>query len=214
MRLTVLIAMYNGCENVANTLKKLHKQQNDRDLEIIVIDDGSTDAKALKVRSACAHYGYSYYYQGNAGEAAARDNGLIIATGDYVTWIDADDTITDDYLDVIYREIESGEYDFITHPWIYSDGRAGARHEPPLVNWNVWSNIYRTNKVKHVRFDKDMRIASDTDWLKRAITPDMRWLDSDRIINIYDANNYDSLTNRFTRGEIKVRFSEDNIKNK
>ena len=60
-----------------------------------------------------------------------------------------------------------------------------------------------------VPFDKDMRIASDTEWLKRAITPDMVWLDSDKVINIYNAENPDSLTNQFARGEIKVRFSDD-----
>ena len=214
MRLTILIAMYNGCENVAKTLKKLYAQQDGRDLEVIVIDDGSTDTKAPNIETICADCGFKYYRQKNTGEPTARENGLKRVTGEYFTWIDADDSITDDYLDVIYSEISAGDYDFITHPWRYTDGRAGSRHEPPLVNWNVWANVYRTDKVQGVPFDKDMRVASDTEWLKRAITPDMRWLDSDKIINIYDANNYNSLTNRFTRGEIKVRFSEDNIKNK
>ena len=63
--------------------------------------------------------------------------------------------------------------------------------------------------MQDVPFDKDMRIASDTDWLKRAITSDMVWLDSDKVINIYNAENPDSLTNQFARGEIKVRFSDD-----
>ena len=208
MSLTVLIAMYNSCENVAETLEKLAEQKTNHSLEVILINDGSGE-DASEVENICNRYNFIYKYQRNAGEATTRDNGLKMATGDYVTWVDADDSITDDYLDVIFSEIEDGAYDFITHPWKYTDGTAGCRHEPPLVNWNVWSNVYRTSKVQDVPFDKDMRIASDTEWLKRAITSDMVWLDSDRAINIYNAENPDSLTNQFARGEIKVRFSDD-----
>lgn len=209
MRLSVMIAMYNGCENVKTTLEKLHKQQGAHDLEVIVIDDGSTDEKAPEVAQLCKNYGYIYERQANAGEATARENGLKKATGDYCTWVDADDSITDNYLDTIFGEIEGGVYDFIAHPWQYTTGVLAVRHDPPLVNWNVWANVYRTSKVQGVPFDKDMRIASDTEWLRRAITPDMKWLDSQNIVNIYDGDNYNSLTKQFERGEIKVRFSED-----
>ena len=209
MRLSVLIAMYNGCENVLKTLEKLRAQQGEHDLEVIVIDDGSTDGKAPDVEKRCKDHGYTYERQANAGEAATRERGLKKATGDYCTWVDADDSITDNYLDTIFSEIESGTYDFITHPWIYTTGVLAVRHDPPLVNWNVWSNVYRTSKVQDVPFDKDMRIASDTEWLKRAITPAMKWLDSQNVVNIYDGDNYNSLTKQFERGEIKVRFSED-----
>lgn len=208
MSLTVLIAMYNSCENVAETLEKLAEQRANHSLEAIVINDGSSE-DASEVENICNKYNFIYKYQRNAGEATTRENGLKMATGDYVTWVDADDSITDDYVDVIFSEIDDSEYDFITHPWRYTNGALAIRHEPPLVNWNVWSNVYRTSKVQHVPFDKDMRIASDTEWLKRAITSDMVWLDSDKVVNIYNAENPDSLTNQFGRGEIKVRFSDD-----
>lgn len=208
MTLSILMAVYNNLDNVTRTLEKLHNQQNGRRIQVIVVNDGSSENDA-KLLEACEMYGYEYYYQNNAGEAATRQATLDKAESDYCTWIDADDSITDDYLDVILNEIEDDQYDFITHPWRYIDGRAGTRHDPPLVNWNVWANVYRTSKVKNVPFDLDMRIASDTEWLKRAITPDMRWLDSDKVINLYNDENPDSLTNQFTRGEIKVRFSDD-----
>ena len=206
-KLTVTIAMYNSCENVAKTLDKLAEQRGVYDLEVIVVDDGSTDDPSAVV-DLCKEYGFIYHRQENGGEAAAREKGLNMATGDYMTWVDADDSIADDYLDIIYSEIDSGEYDFITHRWVYANGEIGCRHEPPLVNWNVWSNVYRTSKVKGVPFNQDMIIASDMEWLERAITPDMKWLDSDRFTNIYDAKNPDSLTNKFKRGEVALRKSD------
>lgn len=209
--LTVIVPMYNCCENVIRTLKKLKDQSANyaKRLEVIVVDDGSTDNLVGGVLSECEQDGFEFYNQVyNKGGAAACNKGIELAHGDYLTFVDADDSITDDYLGAILSEIEDKKYDFITHRWMYPNGDLGGRHEPPLVNWNVWGNVYRTNLAKPIRFDEDLNVAWDMDWLKRFYTPGMSWLDSAWVTNIYDTSNPESITNKFQRGEIKVRKSD------
>lgn len=209
MKLSILIAMYNSCENVEKTLEKLYSQMQ-KGVEVIVVDDGSTDEwGATYVEVSCIEKGFRYVREENRGEAGARQKGLDLAKGDYFTWVDADDSIVPNYLEIILREI--GEYkgvDIITHRWINQDGVLGVRHELPMVNWNVWSNVYRREAVKEVKFDLDRIIASDYFWLEEAVKKCKSFYNSEEVTNIYNDKNPDSLTHQFERGEVKARFSE------
>lgn len=210
-KLSIIIPMYNCCDNVLGTLLILGIQMlgiKPRPVEVIVVDDGSTEDGAVFVEANCNACGFIYYRQDNAGGASACNKGLELATGEYLTFIDADDSITDVYLSSILSEIDSGQFDFITHRWQYPDGTIGGRHDPPLVNWNVWGNVYRTSLVKDVKFDEDINVAWDMDWLRRAYRPDMKQLDSDVVTNIYDTSNPESITNKFNRGELTIRKSD------
>lgn len=205
MRLSVIITMYNSCANVANVLKNLLSQGRDSEREIIVINDGSEE-DASEVKRICEENGLTYYEQANDGEASARNKGIELATGDYFTFIDADDEIESNYLAVILSEIMDGQYDFITHRWRFVNGFFGDQHEEPLLNWNVWANVYRNySPWRDVKFDRDIIFACDTDWLKRAHRPDMVGYHSSNYVNIYHIDNPNSLTKRYERGEIPIR---------
>jgi len=85
---SVIIPTYNHGRFVSAAVESaLH--QDYRPLEIIVIDDGSTDA----TRAVLAPFGDSimYVYQNNAGLPSARNAGINIAKGDFVAFLDADD---------------------------------------------------------------------------------------------------------------------------
>lgn len=210
MKLSIIIPMYNSCSNVAKNLAILNGQRwgKDYDLEVIVLNDGSSEDASL-VKSLCEQYGFSYFWHENQGGAATCNRGLTLVNGDYFTFIDADDSITDKYLDIIFEEIASGEYDYITHRWQLQSGVIGDQHEKPLANWNVWSNVYRTGIFNETMFDNDIIFAWDIDWLRRLpFTPDMKNLYSAAITNIYNENNPESTTNKFYRGEIPARKSD------
>jgi glycosyltransferase involved in cell wall biosynthesis len=82
------VPVYNGERYLAEALDSILAQTY-RPLEIIVADDGSTDGTAALVAryGECVHY----LWQTNAGEAAARNLGLIAARGEFVAFLDADD---------------------------------------------------------------------------------------------------------------------------
>jgi glycosyltransferase involved in cell wall biosynthesis len=88
---SVLIPAYNAAKTIGETLASATAQSH-RELEIIVVDDGSTDATADIVRRAASEdLRIMLLQQDNAGVAAARNSALARARGAYVAPLDADD---------------------------------------------------------------------------------------------------------------------------
>lgn len=90
---SVVIPCYNGmpylCDALASTLNQTH-----RPVQIIVVDDGSTDDSATCVRDYAQKHtdrGLELICQANAGESAARNRGIAAAAGRWVAQLDADD---------------------------------------------------------------------------------------------------------------------------
>jgi glycosyltransferase involved in cell wall biosynthesis len=83
-----IVPVFNGERYLAEALDSI-LAQTWRPLEVIVVDDGSTDGSAAVV----AKYGaeVSYIHQANAGPAAARNRGLDAARGEFIAFLDADD---------------------------------------------------------------------------------------------------------------------------
>jgi hypothetical protein len=88
---SVIIPAFNAEATLGETLRSVFAQTHQR-LEILAVDDGSTDGTAALVESlARTEPRLSLIRQANAGVAAARNAGLAQARGDYVAWLDADD---------------------------------------------------------------------------------------------------------------------------
>src|SRR3954452_2493807 len=91
-RVTCVVTTYQYGHFIGRCLDSVLGQDHPRDqLEVIVIDDGSTDG----TREVVARYGDAvrYVHQPNAGQIAATNRGIVEATGDYITLVDADDTL-------------------------------------------------------------------------------------------------------------------------
>ena len=85
--ISVVIPVYNGMTYLAAALESVFSQTY-LPHEIIVVDDGSTDETAQIV----AHYPrVKYFYQPNQGASVSRNQGINLAQGDYIAFLDADD---------------------------------------------------------------------------------------------------------------------------
>ena len=85
---SIIIPVLNGEAYLDAALASLRGQSGAR-AEVIVVDDGSTDATAALLRER--HPDVRYHYQDNAGIGAARNAGLALARGDCIAFLDADD---------------------------------------------------------------------------------------------------------------------------
>ncbi|MBD3561475.1 glycosyltransferase family 2 protein, partial [Planktothrix sp. FACHB-1355] len=92
---SAIIPVYNGEKYLAEAIKNV-KNQDYQPLEIIVIDDGSTD-RTPEVAAAFKD-SIRYVSQPNSGPAAARNHGIRIANGDVIAFLDVDDLWSDDKL--------------------------------------------------------------------------------------------------------------------
>ncbi len=93
-RVSVIIPSYNYAQYLPVAVKSALAQKSDGiDVEVIIVDDGSTDGTPTVV---VKNFGRSVHYlrQDNAGLSAARNAGIRAATGDFVLFLDADDFLT------------------------------------------------------------------------------------------------------------------------
>ncbi len=102
---SVIIPCYRQAHFLADAVESVLAQTY-REVEVIVVDDGSTDNTAAV---ASAYPGLRYLYQRNQGLAAARNAGLSLARGEYVVFLDADDRL-------LPRALEDGLATFERHP--------------------------------------------------------------------------------------------------
>ncbi|MFZ9011987.1 MAG: glycosyltransferase family 2 protein, partial [Anaerohalosphaeraceae bacterium] len=88
MKISVVIPAYNAEKHIGRAIDSVLAQTRPAD-EVIVIDDGSSDATAEVVRS----YGdkIMFIHQENAGASVARNTGIKAATSDWIAFLDADD---------------------------------------------------------------------------------------------------------------------------
>ena len=202
--LSIIIPAYNAKDSLKRLLDGLISQRynNGQTAEIIVINDGSTDGTA----ELLASYGNSIraINQENKGVSAARNLGLEISTGKYISFVDADDIVSDRYIQEVVSEIRDDSCDFVTFPWaktgtdeIYFDVF------DPIPSAAVWAYAFKWETIGDEHFREDWQIGEDLDWLKRVL-PGKRKKFSDKIVYTYDWNaNPDSLSKQYNRGDIK-----------
>lgn len=93
MKVSIVIPVYNKAAHVARSVTSALEQTH-RDIEVIAVDDGSTDASAHLLRSLCEKYAHlDVVHQPNRGLSAARNTGIDRASGEWIMFHDADDVL-------------------------------------------------------------------------------------------------------------------------
>lgn len=112
MKLSVIIPAYNAEKTISRCLDSLFASiektsYSGKDhVEIICIDDGSRDDTwSILERYARAHDTIRIFHKENGGVGSARNLGLSQVTGDYISWIDADDYVSDLWYSSIYETL-------------------------------------------------------------------------------------------------------------
>ena len=94
-RVSVILPMYNAEKTIKNVLDSIRKQTRFSEiLEILIIDDGSSDKSSTIVDEYCKCYSFMpirYHFQNNSGVSVARNVGLKTAKGEFIAFLDSDD---------------------------------------------------------------------------------------------------------------------------
>lgn len=126
---SIIIPAYNAQASIERTLKSLTEQTWDN-LEIIVVDDGSTDSTPQLIhRFAKMDSRVACIDQSNSGVSAARNRGLEAAKGDYVFFCDADDWLDVDALESMLRFAQASGADVITADHFVEQGSGRIRKQ-------------------------------------------------------------------------------------
>lgn len=104
-RISVIIPLYNKAKEIERTLRSVAKQSV-QPLEILIVDDGSTDGSA-EVVAAMNLPQVTILYQQNRGVSAARNRAMEMAQGEWIALLDGDDYWQEGYLENAERMIDS-----------------------------------------------------------------------------------------------------------
>src|SRR5699024_4740529 len=162
--LSVLIPVYNVADFLEECLTSVVNQTL-RDLQILLIDDGSTDASAeIAARFAALDERIQLIRQENRGLGAVRNRGVSLARGKYLTFLDSDDTLPRGGLRALVDSLERSGADlaiggiariqpdgtYRTAQWVRDlhtrDRRSNLAEEPVLLrDYFTWNKVYRTD---------------------------------------------------------------------
>jgi len=178
---SVIMPVFNVERYVADAINSILRQTSPV-LEIIVVDDGSTDASAEEVKSFGS--AITYCYQRNKGAAAARNTGIRLAAGDFLAFLDADDLWTPDkirrQLDLFENhadiQIVFGNVEQFVSPEL--DPRAQSRLRPELKRmpgYHVGTMLIETDAFHDVGyFNEGLNLGEFIDWFDRSQRSNLR----------------------------------------
>lgn len=172
MKISVIIPIYNVEPYVERCLRSVMDQTYRGTVECIIVDDCGTDSSMEVVKIAVAKYNgpISFkilHHKYNRGLSAARNTGMDAATGDYLFFLDSDDEISADCMEVLAAPLKEEQYDLVVgnmrtigdesmHDYLklkIEDGvvlRGKEIESNYRVKWNMMANnkLYRTDFIR------------------------------------------------------------------
>jgi glycosyltransferase involved in cell wall biosynthesis len=192
--LSILIPVFNAAPYLEACVESLFQQDlPEEQFEVLLIDDGSTDdSPAVMARLAEAHPQVRLLTQPNQGVSAARNRGLREAEGEYLLFVDADDTLVPHALPALLRAARTQMADMVMGGFLTVTGdddetpRLTEDDDTPRpaitgqeayltlyspLQCTVWQSLFRTDFLRehHIRFLPGIRMAEDLEVTERCL---------------------------------------------
>lgn len=184
--ISVIVPVYNTAEYLERCVNSIINQTY-KNLEIILIDDGSTDRSGKicdKFKEEDTRV--SVVHQKNSGPSVARNYGLSIAKGEYIGFVDSDDYIAADMYEQLYGSMRSG-IDIVCCGSINIDrhkrtvnckvtckksfDRENAIFEllkSDNISFSAWDKLFKKNVINDIRFPEN-RLCEDLPFIYQAV---------------------------------------------
>lgn len=186
-KVSIIIPAYNVEKYVGKFLEGVIEQTY-KNMEILVVNDGSTD-NTLQILNqyALRDKRIKVISQENRGISKARNVGMELAKGDYFIFFDADDFVPPDGVERLVEECELTRVDVaVANMKKIKNGKTVARlkeikkvyekeealrelFNEKYINCGIWNKIFRKEIVENERFQEDIKIAEDFEFLYRVM---------------------------------------------
>ena len=117
-KISIIIPVYNVEPYIAECVESVMRQTYQGEIECILVDDCGRDNSIAVAEKIIADYQGPvtfriFHHEHNRGLSAARNTGTDAATGDYIYYLDSDDYISDDCIEVLTQPLQKFEYDMV-----------------------------------------------------------------------------------------------------
>ena len=194
--ISIVIPIYNAEKYLEECLNSI-KSQTYKNFEVIMVNDGSKDdSETICMNFLRSDSRFRYLKKANGGVSSARNLGLDNVKGDYITFIDADDWVDENYLDLLITTVKKNHSDIVVSSYKQFNNidvfylRAYTIQEKYLLNFekmnrddfltifpklmsinvcfnNAVAKLFRKELVKNLRFDTSIKYGEDLDFYFR-----------------------------------------------
>lgn len=185
---SIIIPVHNMKKYIEQCLNSVQKQTYQQ-LEIVIIDDASTDG-CLEICKSYERKDIRFKIIENSlcmGAANARNKGLEVCIGDYITFLDADDFISEDYVNKLLYTLKEKDVDIVTcRGWdtnedgvkktVENDKEVkvinidnGYRFDSKYAHAVARCVLYKKDIIKDIRFDSKLYVGEDTYFYAQAL---------------------------------------------
>lgn len=211
---TIIIPAYNVSKYIEKcTLSALN--QTHQNIEVIVVNDGSKDkTKEILDNLAKEHKNLTVIHKENEGVSAARNDGLKIAKGDYVVFLDGDDYLSEDYVSYMLKLVKETDADFCMskncfmttdqnqeeeHIEILTPAEATTLLLSPKINVGCWNKIYKRKLLQenNLNFSTELFYGEGLHFITRVAQRTNKLGVGTRRVYNYRQDNEDSATTKF-----------------
>ena len=214
--ISIIVPVYNVEKYIEQCIKSILNQTY-KNIEVIVVVDGSKDNSLSIVKKIKkTDDRITIIEQKNQGVSCARNNGLKSAKGEYVIFIDADDYISDDFVEYMYSLISKGNSDFafsIKNYWEENEKQEKNLYEKkinsneavglllsPDVTVGCWNKIYKKSFLNknNILFRSDLFYGEGLNFIIRTALATNKIVIGNKKVYYYRKNNVMSATSKFS----------------
>lgn len=187
---SIIVPIYNSKKYLERTINSVLNQDY-REIEVVLVDDGSNDGSI----EVCKMYQLKdnrikFFNKSNGGVSSARNLGLKNCEGDFITFVDSDDFISNNYISTLLNYQKEENYDIVicNAQDVSEEGRIYERNsvlkkkmdlnkEETIIEFLkgksftpvCWGRLYKREIIKNLSFDESMSIAEDGKFFFQAI---------------------------------------------
>ena len=186
--LSIIVPVYNSEKYVSVCIESILKQTY-QNIEVILVDDGSTDESG-KVCDEFeqADHRVRVFHKKNGGVSSARNLGIEKCRGRYVTFIDSDDFVSEDFILIMYQNLQNYNVDisicnfnYVYNNTVPKNANLIIESAKLLIDDQLdyfkysflfsysWGKLYKKNLLQHIFFDSDIYISEDSLFLAEVI---------------------------------------------
>lgn len=224
-KVSIIVPVYN-CENYISTCLESILNQTYSNNEIIIINDGSIDNSEQIIKKYIEKDNrIIYLYQDNSGPSEARNKGIQTSTGEYLVFIDSDDTVHKKYIELLLNEIIGSEADIVccgykdeskygvkNHTdFVFSDSISKHSFMEMVCNGTggvLWSKIFKKEIIvkNNLKMDKNIFMSEDLVFVLQYVSHCKAFSTIKKYLYNYNRLNLESISSN-----ISINYINNNI---